>query len=97
MNADGTLLDDALRLQSDLTSLGRFLELLPLESRVKAQSILKRIEQDTRRRRQLLLSIQESLSQMRLDMKYLMFDLEATRRERDAYREQSGGGEGDFT
>ena len=24
--------------------------------------------------------------QLRLDMKYLMFDLEATRRERDAYR-----------
>jgi hypothetical protein len=26
------------------------------------------------------------LSQLRLDMKYLMFDLEATRRERDEYR-----------
>jgi hypothetical protein len=25
------------------------------------------------------------LSQLRLDMKYLMFDLEATRRERDEY------------
>jgi hypothetical protein len=28
------------------------------------------------------------LSQLRLDMKYLMFDLEATRRERDDYKRQ---------
>ena len=96
MNSDSTLLDDALRLQADLALVSRFMELLPPESRVKAQSVVKRIEQDSRRRRQLLLSIQESLSQMRLDMKYLMFDLEATRRERDAYREQCEGGEEDF-
>jgi hypothetical protein len=30
--------------------------------------------------------VQDALSQLRLDMKYLMFDLEATRRERDDYR-----------
>jgi hypothetical protein len=29
--------------------------------------------------------VQDALSQLRLDMKYLMFDLEATRRERDGY------------
>jgi hypothetical protein len=29
--------------------------------------------------------VQEALGQLRLDMKYLMFDLEATRRERDLY------------
>ncbi|MGB1928273.1 MAG: transcriptional regulator, partial [Mariniblastus sp.] len=27
-----------------------------------------------------------ALSQLRMDMKYLMFDLEATRRERDSYK-----------
>jgi hypothetical protein len=32
--------------------------------------------------------VQEALSQLRLDMKYLLFDLEATRRERDAYKKQ---------
>jgi hypothetical protein len=31
--------------------------------------------------------VQEALSQLRLDMKYLVFDLEATRRERDALRQ----------
>ena len=30
------------------------------------------------------------LGQLRLDMKYLMFDLEATRRERDEYRRKVG-------
>ena len=39
-------------------------------------------EADTRRRRVIVL-VQEALSQLRLDMKYLCFDVEATRRERD--------------
>jgi hypothetical protein len=30
--------------------------------------------------------VQDALSQLRLDMKYLTFDLEATRRERDELR-----------
>jgi hypothetical protein len=36
-----------------------------------------------KRRKQVLELIQEALAQLRLDMKYLLFDLEATRRERD--------------
>ena len=39
-----------------------------------------------RRRRRILLLVQDALSQLRLDMKYLAFDLEATRRERDEFR-----------
>ena len=35
--------------------------------------------------------VQEALSQLRLDMKYLVFDLEATRRERDAYKQSLEG------
>ena len=35
--------------------------------------------------------VQEALSQLRLDMKYPMFDLEATRRERDALKQQRDG------
>jgi hypothetical protein len=35
--------------------------------------------------------VQDALSQLRLDMKYMMFDLEATRRERDDYRRQVEG------
>ena len=39
------------------------------------------------RRRRILNLVQEALAQLRLDMKYLIFDLEATRRERDEYKE----------
>ena len=46
----------------------------------------KQVQCSTRRRRILNL-VQEALSQLRLDMKYLIFDLEATRRERDEYKQ----------
>ncbi|HND53052.1 MAG TPA: hypothetical protein PLV92_11665, partial [Pirellulaceae bacterium] len=39
-----------------------------------------------KRRRRILTLLQDSLSQLRLDMKYLLFDLDATRRERDELR-----------
>jgi nitric oxide reductase activation protein len=45
----------------------------------------------TKRRRRILNLVQEALSQLRLDMKYLVFDLEATRRERDALRHGPDG------
>ncbi|HWL10648.1 MAG TPA: transcriptional regulator [Planctomicrobium sp.] len=41
-----------------------------------------------RRRRRILNLVQEALSQLRLDVKYLMFDLEVTREERDRLRAQ---------
>lgn len=43
-----------------------------------------RIVQEYKDRRTRIISlVQEALEQLRLDMKYLIFDLEATRRERD--------------
>ena len=50
-----------------------------------------RVVDSTRRRRRIMNLVQEALSQLRLDMKYLLFDLEATRRERDDYRRQVEG------
>jgi hypothetical protein len=47
------------------------------------------------RRRRILALVQEGLSQLRLDIKYLMFDLEATRAERDALRQQLEGDSAD--
>jgi hypothetical protein len=47
---------------------------------------LERVVESTKRRRRILTLVQDALSQLRLDMKYLMFDLEATRRERDDYQ-----------
>ena len=59
---------------------------LPLEHRRRIDPILRRVVESTRRRKRILRLVQEALSQLRLDMKYLMFDLEATRRERDSFQ-----------
>ncbi len=61
---------------------------LPEEHRQTLEPIVQRVIESSWRRRQILTTIQESISQLRLDMKYLMFDLEATRRERDSLRER---------
>ncbi len=79
-------------LPADLTNLIHELEDLPAEHRARLQEPLARVIEYTQRRRRILDLIQESLSQLRLDMKYLVFDLEATRRERDAYKNSLDGG-----
>ncbi len=64
---------------------------LPEEYRAGLDPILARVIEGIRRRRQILTLVQDALSQLRLDMKYLVFDLEATRRERDEYRRKVEG------
>jgi hypothetical protein len=61
---------------------------LPPEFRARVEPLLTRAVEVTKRRRRILNLVQDALSQLRLDMKYLVFDLEATRRERDDYRRQ---------
>lgn len=70
----------------DLRELISEIEALPPEYRDRLANSLDRVVDYTRRRRRILNLIQEALSQLRLDMKYLMFDLEATRDERDSYK-----------
>ena len=74
------------QLPIDLSELIVKIEELPNEYQQNLKSSLNRVVEYTRRRRRILNLIQEALSQLRMDMKYLMFDLEATRRERDAYK-----------
>ena len=64
---------------------------LPGAAQTQIAPQLERVVESTRRRRRILTLVQDALSQLRLDMKYLMFDLEATRRERDEYRRQVEG------
>jgi hypothetical protein len=64
---------------------------LPAEHQATIEPALDGVVQSTKRRRRILNLVQEALSQLRLDMKYLVFDLEATRRERDDYRRQIEG------
>ena len=80
------------QLPIDLTDLISQVESLPNEYQVQLQPTLDRVVEYTRRRRRILNLIQEALSQLRLDMKYLMFDLESTRRERDEYKNALDGG-----
>jgi hypothetical protein len=59
---------------------------LPAEQRANIDPLLARVVESTKRRRRILSLVQDALGQLRLDMKYLAFDLEATRRERDEFR-----------
>lgn len=71
-------------LPKDVQDLMQAISLLPTEHRARLEPMMARVVDSTRRRRRILNLVQEALSQLRLDMKYLVFDLEATRRERDA-------------
>ncbi len=61
---------------------------MPAEVRSKLDGLMSRVVDSTKRRRRILALVQEALSQLRLDMKYLTFDLEATRRERETLRQK---------
>ncbi|MEM6688187.1 MAG: transcriptional regulator [Planctomycetota bacterium] len=71
----------------ELQELAKAIDALPARYRDSIQPSLQRVVECSTRRRRILNLVQEALSQLRLDMKYLIFDLEATRRERDEYRE----------
>lgn len=73
---------------ADLIELADAISQLPAEQRTALDPLVTRVMQGARRRRRILSLVQDALGQLRLDMKYLMFDLEATRRERDEYRER---------
>jgi hypothetical protein len=80
------------QLPADLVSLIQAIDSLPLQYREQVSAPLQKVVEYTKRRRKILDLIQEALSQLRLDLKYLMFDLEATRRERDLYKSNLEGG-----
>jgi hypothetical protein len=70
----------------DVLALADVVHALPTEQRQDIDPVLDQVIDSSRRRRRILLLVQDALSQLRLDMKYLTFDLEATRRERDELR-----------
>ena len=72
----------------ELLELTRAIAQLPAAHRENLTLLANRVIESTQRRKRILNLVQEALSQLRLDMKYLMFDLEATRRERDALQQQ---------
>ena len=74
------------QIPADLQKLATEVNGLPDEYATRLAPMLDAVIESTRRRRRILTLVQDALGQLRLDMKYLMFDLEATRRERDDYR-----------
>jgi hypothetical protein len=77
------------QLPSDIRDLALLLEQLSPGERQRVEPAITRVLESTKRRRRILGLVQDALSQLRLDMKYLMFDLEATRRERDEFRRKA--------
>jgi hypothetical protein len=59
---------------------------LPLETRINVLPEILEIEVTLNRKNKVLETVQKSLEDIRLNLTYLGFDLEATRRERDQYK-----------
>ena len=76
------------QLPADFLRLEAAIQALPPEYRHTIEPLLNEVTDSTKRRRRILTLVQDALGQLRLDMKYLMFDLEATRRERDEYQQK---------
>ncbi len=70
-------------LPRELVDLAQKIADLPEPLQKDLEVAYSRVVESVRRRRRILALVQEALSQLRLDIKYLMFDLEVTRKERD--------------
>lgn len=88
MNPTNIVTPSVEELPQDLVDLKAAVNELPVEHRAKLEVLMGRVVDSTKRRRKIMNLVQDALSQLRLDMKYLLFDLEATRRERDDYKRQ---------
>ena len=64
------------------------IELRQLVDRREIDIAFKRVAESVQRRRRILNLVQEALAQLRLELKFLLFDLEITRKERDELRTQ---------
>ena len=72
----------------ELAELLRLVDQLPTVHQGEFYRALHHLVSCFELRQRALTHIQGTLTQMNLDIKYLIFDLEATRRERDEYRQQ---------
>lgn len=75
------------QLPQELTDLRTHLDSLPLHWREKLMPLCDRVGHFTRLQGKLVRIAQDAVDQLQLDVKYLIFDLEATRRERDELKD----------
>ncbi len=73
---------------TDLKVLVEVVNTLPLELQVVLQTPLIQLNNMLNRKMKILRLVKDALDQLSVDMKYLMFDLEATRRERNEYKQK---------
>jgi len=78
-------------LPREFIDLARQIAALPPAYQASLEAEFVRVVDGARRRRRVLSLVQEAVAQLRLDVKYLMFDLDVTRRERDDLRSRLGG------
>jgi hypothetical protein len=71
---------------TDLDPLKQIVSELPPQCQEQLAPVVEKLSQSYDRRSKVLDLIQVALAQLRVDIKYLVFDLEATRRERDEYK-----------
>lgn len=76
------------QLPRDLVELRNHLDQLPLTMRDPLIPLCDRVGHFARLQNRLVRIAQDAVDQLQLEVKYLLFDLEATRRERDELREQ---------
>jgi hypothetical protein len=75
-------------LPREVIDLGKAIAALPPDVARNVEAAYVQVVDCVHRRRRLLALVQEALAELRLDIKYLMFDLDATRKERDELRAQ---------
>ncbi len=75
-------------LPAEMQDLARLIDASSGPEKRTLSAAYERVAESIMRRRRILNLVQEALSQLRLDVKYLMFDLETTRRERDQLQAQ---------
>ena len=72
----------------ELLELGQHIATMPDSIQQELNESYNRVVEAVQRRRRILTLVQEALAQLRLDIKYLMFDLDVTKAERDQLKEQ---------
>ena len=75
-------------LPCELIELAKQIAQVPGPNHEDLDAAFCRVVDAVKRRRRILAIVQEALSQLRLDIKYLMFDLDVTRKERDELLER---------
>jgi hypothetical protein len=75
-------------LPKEMLELCREVGLLPLPQRQKLSPLCERVGHLLQLQGRLLRIAQDTVDQLQLDVKYLLFDLEVTRRERDSLKQE---------